>query len=103
MAIAYSLDRRCTDILKMVVYAGGYVSVSTITDQLGISKRSAYYDIEKICDWLRDNGLPELERDRRKGIRVSEEEAAKIQELLFHDKKSAHRSFSPVERGRLII
>ena len=76
MAITYALDRRCTDILKMVVYAGGYVSVSTITDQLGISKRSAYYDIEKICDWLRENGLPELERDRRKGIRVSEEEAA---------------------------
>ena len=86
MAQTYALDKRCTDILKMVVYAGGYVSVSDITDQLGISKRSAYYDIEKINDWLRDNGLPELD-----------------QALLFQDKVHSHRTFSPIERERLAI
>ena len=103
MAQTYALDKRCTDILKMVVYAGGYVSVSEITDQLGISKRSAYYDIEKINDWLRDNSLPELERDRFKGIRAESNEAAKIQALLFQDKVHSHRAFSPVERERLAI
>lgn len=103
MAQTYALDKRCTDILKMVVYAGGYVSVSDITDQLGISKRSAYYDIEKINDWLRDNGLPELERDRFKGIRAGSSEAAKIQALLFQDKVHSHRTFSPIERERLAI
>ena len=103
MAQTYALDKRCTDILKMVVYAGGYVSVSEITDQLGISKRSAYYDIEKINDWLRDNSLPELERDRFKGIRAESNEAAKIQALLFQDKVHTHRAFSPIERERLAI
>lgn len=103
MAQTYALDKRCTDILKMVVYAGGYVSVSDITDQLGISKRSAYYDIEKINDWLRDNGLPELERDRFKGIRAGSNEAAKIQALLFQDKVHSRRTFSPIERERLAI
>ena len=103
MAQTYALDKRCTDILKMVVYAGGYVSVSDITDQLGISKRSAYYDIEKINDWLRDNGLPELERDRRKGVRAGSSEAAQIQAVLFQDTVRPHRTFSPVERERIAI
>ena len=103
MAMTYTLDARCTDILKMVVYAGDYVSVSEITEQLGISRRSAYYDIEKINDWLRDNGLPELERDRRKGIRAGLEEAAQIQELLFREADHPRRTFSPIERERLAI
>ena len=103
MAMTYTLDARCTDILKMVVYAGDYVSVSEITEQLGISRRSAYYDIEKINDWLRDNGLPELERDRRKGIRTGLKEAAQIQELLFREADHPRRTFSPIERERLAI
>ena len=93
MTMTYTLDARCTDILKMVVYAGGYVSVSDITDRLGISKRSAYYDIEKINDWLRDNGLSELERDRFKGVRAGSGEAERIHELLFQDKAHPHRTF----------
>ena len=103
MNMIYALDKRCTDILKMVVYAGDYVSVAEITEQLGISRRSAYYDIEKINDWLRDNGLPELERDRRKGIRAGLEEAAQIQELLFREADHPRRTFSPIERERLAI
>ena len=103
MAQTYALDKRCTDILKMVVYAGSYVSVADITGRLGISRRSAYYDIEKINDWLRDNGLPELERDRRKGVRAGSSEAAQIQALLFGDAGQPRRAFSPIERERLAI
>ena len=103
MGITYTLDARCSDILKMIVYAGDYINIGTITDRFGISRRSAYYDIEKINDWLRDNGLAELERDRTKGIRISSGQAAEIQAVLFHKEDKIQRVLSPLEREHLII
>lgn len=99
----YTLDKRCMDILKMLLYANGYVSIAGITEHLGISKRSAYYDLEKIDDWLRDNGLSELERDRRQGIRISGDTAEELQTRLFAPTGRSYRTLSPIERERLIL
>ncbi len=99
----YPLERRCVDLLKVILYANGPVRVSAVTEQFGISRRSAYYDLEKIDDWLSAHALPKLLRDRAKGISVTSGQAYRIQQILFHDGENPLRLFTPIERERLII
>ena len=103
MALHYPLEKRGLDILKMIIYANGPVSIRAITEQIGISRRSVYYDLEKIDDWLKANSLEPLIRDRSKGISVSKEEEYRIQQMLFSDNDQGMRIFTPLERERLII
>ena len=52
MSISYTLDKRCTEILNIVMYTTGYLKVQDLADDLEVSKRSVYYDISKINEWL---------------------------------------------------
>ena len=90
------------DLLKVILYANGPVRVSAVTEQFGISRRSAYYDLEKIDDWLSAHALPKLLRDRVNGVSVTSGQAYRIQQILFHDKENPLRVFTPIERERLI-
>ena len=99
----YPLERRCVDMLRMILFSSGPISVAALTDQLGISRRSAYYDLEKIDAWLTAQKLSPLVRDRGKGISVTPEQSRQIQQLLFQSEDNTLRVFSPVERERLIL
>lgn len=103
MTVKYALEKRSADILKTILYTEGFVKVRTLTSQLGISRRSAYYDLEKIDDWLRDHGLKDLVRDRNRGVSIDKEQKDLIRQLLSDDKGSAMRVFTPMERERVII
>ena len=98
----YPLEQRCLELLKLILYANGPVRIGAITEQLDVSRRSAYYDLEKIDDWLSAHSLPKLLRDRAKGISVTSGQAYRIQQLLFHDKENPLRVFTPMEREKLI-
>ncbi|WP_425590819.1 HTH domain-containing protein [Fictibacillus sp. WQ 8-8] len=37
--------------------AQGYISVDELIEKFNVSKRTIYYDIEKINGWLSDNDL----------------------------------------------
>ena len=52
MSIIYTLDKRCQEILKILMYAKGYVKAQDLADELHISKRSIYCDLTKINEWL---------------------------------------------------
>ena len=103
MATAYPLEQRSMDVLKLILYANGPIRVTEITERLNTSRRSAYYDLDKIDDWLSANGLPMLIRDRTKGISVDSRQVHAIQQLLSEDRENPLRIFTPVERERLII
>ena len=98
----YPLEQRCIDLLKLILYANGPVRINAIAEQLRISRRSAYYDLEKIDDWLSAHSLPKLLRDRVNGISVTGGQAYRIQQILFHDKENPLRVFTPMEREKLI-
>ena len=53
MNIMLNLDKRCQEILKRLMYAGGYLKIQDLADEMQISRRSVYYDITKINEWLR--------------------------------------------------
>ena len=54
MNIMLNLDKRCQEILKRLMYAGGYLKIQDLADEMQISRRSVYYDITKINEWLED-------------------------------------------------
>lgn len=47
MNIMLNLDKRCQEILKRLMYAGGYLKIQDLADEMQISRRSVYYDITK--------------------------------------------------------
>lgn len=99
---SFPLDKRCKEILQSIIYASGFIKVQTIADQMGVSKRSIYYDLNKINDWLRCNSMPEMKQQRAKGIFIEETYKKKIQEILFGQKETRlNQNYTPKERQRL--
>ena len=71
MNIMLNLDKRCQEILKRLMYAGGYLKIQDLADEMQISRRSVYYDITKINEWLEDQEIDPLVQERGKGIFVT--------------------------------
>ena len=56
MAEAY-ISTRCKKILYMVIATDDYVPLQQISEELKLSKRSIYYELCKINDWLTAQGF----------------------------------------------
>ncbi|WP_251548895.1 BglG family transcription antiterminator [Neobacillus muris] len=92
-----SLDQRSTAILSHMVKAQTYVSVRELTEKFHISRRTIYYDIEKINDWLKDNQLPMVKNVRSAGF-ILEDEARKHVPEKLGELPSWHYEYSAKER-----
>jgi transcriptional antiterminator/mannitol/fructose-specific phosphotransferase system IIA component (Ntr-type) len=80
-----------------------YVSIQWIAKTMKVSRRTIYYDIEKINLWLKQLDLPRIEVVREKGLFVSHREREQIQTLLLQDTQQSNYTFSPEERAKIII
>lgn len=103
MSISYTLDKRCTEILNIVMYTTGYLKIQDLADDLEVSKRSVYYDISKINEWLIDNGIDPIIQERGKGIILHKEQVQAIQKTLNQTKSESILVFTPEERQRIEI
>ncbi|CAM3925755.1 BglG family transcription antiterminator [Mesobacillus zeae] len=92
-----SLDQRSTAILSHLIKAGTFVSAGELTEKFHISRRTVYYDIGKINDWLEDNQLPIVKHVRSAGFILEEEAAIHAPEKLGH-LKTWHYEYSAKER-----
>lgn len=97
------LEARGQDILKMIVFSSGYLKIDDIAHQLGVSRRSIYYDIQKINHWLKAEGIDPLVQERQKGIALSSYQVKAIKKRLFDPKEAVLASLSPDERINLQI
>ncbi|MFT4413763.1 BglG family transcription antiterminator [Fredinandcohnia humi] len=77
-----SLDQRSTAILSHLVNAESYVSVKEIMEKFKISRRTVYYDIEKINGWLEENKLQPVDKVRGLGFGLDQETAKRIPEKI---------------------
>jgi mannitol operon transcriptional antiterminator len=77
-----SLDQRSTAILSHLVKAQTFVSIEEITEKFHISRRTIYYDIGKINDWLIENHLPIVKHVRSTGFILEEEAIIQIPKKL---------------------
>lgn len=98
-----SLNARCREIMEMFLNSTSHISLQQVAEQLHISKRSIYYDLYRINDWLEYYGLDELEIVRGKGILLDEDQKRAIEEVLLEEKEEEEYIFSPTERIDIII
>lgn len=92
------LDHRCIAILNKVVLSSSHVSSAELMEELNVSKRTIYYDVEKINDWLMISGLETMEYVRSAGFYLKNTLKAKIREKLQQLDRQRHYEFSPQER-----
>ena len=92
-----SLTQRSTAILSHLVKAKTFVSVEELIEKFHISRRTIYYDIEKINDWLKENNLPAVKHVRSAGFMLEEEAINKVPDKLSF-LKTDHYEYSAKER-----
>lgn len=99
----YSLDSRCQEILQFLLHAKDYIRIQDVAREQNISKRSVYYDLCKINDWLEAHHVSALVIERNKGISIGEEQYKAIMDLLNNLPQNTYYLFSPMERVKVII
>lgn len=86
----------------MLLNQDNYLSPALIAEALKVSKRSIYYDIYRINDWLSSQKIPELEIVRGKGILLNDAEKAAIEEALKDSSQEETYIYSPTEQIPII-
>lgn len=97
----YSLDKSSMEILKHLMYSSGWIKAAQLAEECSMSKRSVYYGIGKINDWLKAHGIDPLHQDRSRGIRISPQQTEQVSELLGEKKRDDF--LSPDERQKALI
>lgn len=98
-----NLSERCTRILNLLLQENGYTSLQKLADRTGVSRRSIYYDICSLNEWLDLHYLQDLEVVRGKGILIPGEEKEKILAALEEKEEGVLYVFLPSERVDVII
>jgi mannitol operon transcriptional antiterminator len=92
-----SLDKRSTSILTQLINADSYVPVKELTDKYNKSRRTIYYDIEKINGWLEENHIPPVQQIRGEGFYL-EDYAKRLIPDKISTLKAWHYEYSVKER-----
>lgn len=98
-----NLSERCMRILNLLLQENGYTSLQKLADKTGVSRRSIYYDICSLNEWLDLHYLQDLEVVRGKGILIPGEDKEKILAALEEKEQGDYYVFLPSERVDVII
>ncbi|XJZ26652.1 BglG family transcription antiterminator [Bacillota bacterium Lsc_1132] len=98
-----TLDQRCIAILQKIVHATSYVSSSQLIEELDVSKRTVYYDVEKINDWLKSNDMDPIGYVRSAGFYITDASRVKVKENLKQLNQKRDFVFSAEERAALLV
>jgi transcriptional antiterminator/mannitol/fructose-specific phosphotransferase system IIA component (Ntr-type) len=93
-----TLDQRCVGILNKIVQTPRYVPTSEIMEEMNISKRTVYYDVDKINDWLKNHGLEALNYIRSAGFYVSDVTREQLKQKIAQARQNHVYEDSPGER-----
>lgn len=62
------LDSRSKDILSYLLIQVEYVTLGALMKEFDISRRTTYYAIQKVNEWLSENKIATIEIERNKGL-----------------------------------
>ncbi len=98
------MDERCAQLLSKIISASSPIKISELAEDFNVSSRTIRYDLDKIDDFLKDNGLPQLTRKPGSGISYlpSYYQKLKIFKLL-ESISSYNYALTPEERKKLIL
>lgn len=85
-------DARNMALLESLVVANVYLAPENLQEELGISKRTLQYDVEKINKELDNIGLDGIQSVRGQGYYLLEEEKTTIKEIL-ENREASHKVF----------
>lgn len=88
-------DARNMTLLESLVVANVYLAPENLQEELGISKRTLQYDVEKINKELDNIGLDGIQSVRGQGYYLLEEEKTTIKEIL-ENREASHKVFQLV-------
>ncbi|MBB6453702.1 mannitol operon transcriptional antiterminator [Salirhabdus euzebyi] len=92
-----TLDQRSAAVLTHLIHADSYLSIKELTERLNVSRRTIYYDLEKINYWLEQQGLSIVEQVRSVGL-ILDEETKKLIPSKLGEIKAWHYELSATER-----
>lgn len=98
-----TMNARCQKIMRLLLASDDYTKISRIADEVGVSKRSVYYDLSRINEWLLGHGLEEFGVVRGKGIRIPVAMKEQILCQMQGEEGEEDYIFSPSERVKIII
>lgn len=101
------LDARCVRIFNMLLSSSTHVTADKLAQSLQISRRTVYYDIQKINDWLQSQGFSQLKNVRTMGFYLDDQVKKQIAKKLQALRPIQHYEYSSEERkawiGLLIL
>lgn len=97
------LSERCKKIMHLLLREHDFVSMKKIVETTGVSRRSIYYDICNINEWLDERGIGELEVERGKGVMIPLADRGRIEDSLEDKQQEDYYVFLPSERVKIII
>jgi transcriptional antiterminator/mannitol/fructose-specific phosphotransferase system IIA component (Ntr-type) len=97
------MNTRCKRMLQILLSRSDYITVNQLAQELGVSRRTAYYDVCKVNLWLEQARLPTIEGVRERGLFLSHSQREYIRTLLKGENAQQVYIFSPEERVKLII
>lgn len=84
------LDKRTMQMLQLLVQSHHAMSVKELMEHFSISRRTLYYDVNKINDWLQQNGLPHVQYIYAKGFYLDESSRETAGRLIGKQKPSLY-------------
>ena len=103
MDVIVYLNARCKEILSLLMSANSHMTIDEIAKAKTVSRRSIYYDLCKINEWLEYHKIPQIEVERGKGIYLTPEQHRMMAQLTEMPNQAAGYVFSPGERVRAMI
>lgn len=97
------LDSRSKEILQYLLTQYDYISVDALMKEFQISRRTTYYAIQKLNEWLQENRISEIEVERNKGIFLTSIQKNKIDEALYRENQKSEYAFSAEKRIQVMI
>ncbi|WP_143415733.1 BglG family transcription antiterminator [Geobacillus sp. E263] len=92
------LNARCVQILNMLLSSSTHVTADKLAQSLQVSKRTVYYDIQKINDWLRSQGFSPLKNVRDLGFYLDDQIKKQMTKKLQTLQPIRHYEYSSEER-----
>ncbi|MBA2175435.1 BglG family transcription antiterminator [Halobacillus locisalis] len=95
-----TLDNRSMHLLSILQQSPTALSMKQLVEQMNVSQRSIYYDMERINDWLEGKSLQPIQNKRGKGFYLESETKETLNQPATQKRWTYH--FSSEERRLLI-
>jgi Transcriptional antiterminator len=99
----FSLDRRCGHVLDALAKYDDYVTIDSLSAQLGQTRRNTQYDLCKINDAFKLAGISTISSRRNRGIKLLDEQKTWWENLSLEGGRKFNYIFTQDERVALII